>query len=221
MGEKKRKVDKEEAAVVARNIRNLLQSVGKTEDDLKKSHHSPTYISHILLGHTNIGKKTVADIVGIFHQWGHNCVKPDMINLHDPALIEVLEHLLPVFDVMAGKLVEFTDKGYPVGHSDKYEYADTRDPNAFWVLVHEDSMIGAGGIPPGSRALVEPNAQVENGNIVFVRHRGEVTIKKIIRQDRMIVLQAMNPSYDPIVIDDPEELKTVRIYRVTQINIRV
>lgn len=212
----KRNVDLVAAEVVVGNIRRLLKKAGKTEDDLLKSHPHPAYLRHILKKHTNAGRKAIEDIVKIFHSWGCGWVIADQITIQDPTAIEVMDHLFPVFDVVAGEPIDFTDMGYPVGESDKKEYADSRDPNGFWVIAHGDSMIGA-GIMPGSKVFVEPNAPVESGNTVFARYSGGVVIKKFTKQQSRIILESANLNYRPIIIDNPEELKTIRIYRVTKI----
>jgi SOS-response transcriptional repressor LexA len=211
-----RKLDKDAADVVAGNLRALLQRVGKTDKEFVTALGS-TDAYQILEAHRNIGPNTRKKIVRVFHDWGQKWVTEDEIVIRDPMALRITERMVPVFDAMAGQPYDFDDKGYPVGESDKFELANTRDPNAFWVKVHGDSMVDA-GILPGSRVLIEPNLPVENGNIVFVRRKGEVTIKKLIKKDSRIILQPMNSrsSYEPIIIDDPEELKTIRIYRATQ-----
>lgn len=211
-----RKLDKDHADVVAGNIKGILQRIGRNEKDFVTAYGS-TDAYQILEAHRNIGPNARKKIVKVFHDWGQKWVTEDEIVIRDPVALRIMERMVPVFDAMAGQPHDFDDKGYPVGHSDKFELANTRDPNAFWVMVHGDSMVDA-GIMPGSRVLIEPNLPVENGNIVFVRYRGEVTVKKLIKKDARIILQPMNSrsSYEPIIIDDPEELKTIRIYRATQ-----
>ena len=216
----KRKVDKEETCRVVENLRRILSQLRKTEEDFKRDYvGNKDYARQILQAHTNAGRKARRDIVLTIQGWGYRDMKEENL-LRDPSALAIKERLCPMFDAQAGQPTGFEDGGYPVGIAADYEYADTRDPNAFWIRVHGDSMVGA-GIPDGCRVLVEPSQPVGDGNIVFARLGNEVTIKKLYRDGGKIRLQPMNPSYPPIIIEDPEELKTVRIYRVTQILIKI
>ena len=102
---------------------------------------------------------------------------------------------------------------------DLYEPVDVNDPEAFFVKTEGDSMVG-GNIPPGAYLLISPSASVSNGQIVLAR-RGdeEVTVKTYFRRaDGTTILQPMNPSYEPLIVDPGDPLN---VMRVTEIRIKL
>lgn len=125
------------------------------------------------------------------------------------------ENLIPVLNAAAcGQFIEANDLDMPAGIADYYHPMPTKDPNAFFVKAKGDSMIG-GRIDDGDLLLVEPNRRAENGDIVLARVNGEVTVKRYYKRERQIILQPMNPAYDPIFLNDKSG--DVRIYRISRI----
>ncbi len=127
------------------------------------------------------------------------------------------ERLIPVFDVAAGGfLFDPKPDDYPLGESDEYESAVSSDPNAVWLRVNGDSMTGA-NINDGDLVLVEPNKQVENGDIVICNKNGAgVTIKYLdVKQDR-VELRPANHKYSPIIIpkEEAEDCRFLKIVLV-------
>jgi len=95
------------------------------------------------------------------------------------------------------------------------EPVDVRDPEAFFVVAEGESMIG-GNIMPGSYLLVSPSAPVSNGQIVLAR-RGdeEFTVKTYHRKaDGTIVLNPMNPAFEPLVLGPNEPVSVMRVTEV-------
>ena len=73
-------------------------------------------------------------------------------------------------------------------------------PGCFSVRVHGESMIGA-GINDGDYAVIRPQQDAENGQIVAVLIEGEATVKRFYRERRgQIRLQPENPTLDPILL---------------------
>ena len=75
-------------------------------------------------------------------------------------------------------------------------------PSGDIIALHicGDSM--SPGIPNGSNVLIRLQEEVEDGEIAAVQINGdsEATLKRIKRQDNLIMLVADNPKYPPIVI---------------------
>ena len=91
--------------------------------------------------------------------------------------------------------------------TDHFEPVEGRNSDDFFVIAEGESMIG-GNIPPGAMLLVSPGAPVSNGQIVLAR-RGEeeFTVKTYFRKaDGTTILQPMNPSFEPIIIDQGDPI---------------
>ena len=83
-----------------------------------------------------------------------------------------------------------------------------RRPNSFLLRVEGDSMIGA-HIAEGDLALVKPQPNAENGDIVVALVGDEATIKRLHKSGVAVTLRPENPRYRPIVIKGSE--REVRI----------
>ena len=85
------------------------------------------------------------------------------------------------------------------------------DDAAFALRVNGDSMIDA-GILEGDLVVVSPRTQCRSGDICVVRvNGGEHSIKKIVYQGDLIILQPCNSAYEPVVVD-PKQGDEVFIY---------
>lgn len=65
----------------------------------------------------------------------------------------------------------------------------------YYLKVEGSSMIGV-GIMPGSLVLVRSTTHVENGKIAVVMIGDEVTVKRFLIKNRMIILEAANPDVE-------------------------
>jgi repressor LexA len=95
-----------------------------------------------------------------------------------------------------------------------------RVDGAFFLRVRGDSMVDA-HILDGDLALVRPQREARNGEIVVALVDGEATLKRFFREkDGSIRLQPENSSMEPIVVREGEAeaviigrlLRTVRSY---------
>ena len=78
----------------------------------------------------------------------------------------------------------------------------------FLLRVHGDSMIES-HIQDGDFALVKPQPNAENGEIVVALIDDEATIKKIFKKRDFIRLEPANPNMEPIVVKKGEKRVTV------------
>ena len=102
--------------------------------------------------------------------------------------------------VAAGGLIEtYSDVNESLDVSDVLQKKDV-----FALTVNGDSMIDA-CIAHGDMVLIEPikdSFSLRNGTIVSALVPGlGTTLKYFIKKDNKIVLEAANPSYDPIVLN--------------------
>jgi repressor LexA len=80
--------------------------------------------------------------------------------------------------------------------------------NVFLLRVQGDSMIDA-HIQDGDFALVKPQPNVENGEIVVALIDDEATIKKIFKKRDLIRLEPANPNMEPTVVRRGEKKVTI------------
>jgi len=89
--------------------------------------------------------------------------------------------------------------------------------NVFLLRVQGDSMIDA-HIQDGDFALVKPQPNAENGEIVVALIEDEATIKRIFKKRDLIRLEPANPKIEPIIVKKGEKKiiivgKVVGIFR--------
>lgn len=80
--------------------------------------------------------------------------------------------------------------------------------DVFLLRVQGDSMIDA-HIQDGDFALVKPQSNAENGEIVVALIEDEATIKRIFQKRDLIHLEPANPDMEPIVIKKGEKQVTI------------
>jgi repressor LexA len=80
--------------------------------------------------------------------------------------------------------------------------------DVFLLRVKGDSMIDA-HIQDGDFALVKPQKDAENGEIVVALIDDEATIKRIFKKRDLIHLEPANPTMEPIVIKKGEKKVTI------------
>jgi repressor LexA len=80
--------------------------------------------------------------------------------------------------------------------------------DVFLLRVEGESMIDA-HIQDGDFALVKPQKDAENGEIVVVLIDDEATIKRIFKKRDLIHLEPANPTMEPIVIKKGEKKVTI------------
>lgn len=125
---------------------------------------------------------------------------------------------IPVInDASCGEWLDVGDLDFPPGFGADYEITDSTDPNAFFVIARGDSMIG-GRIHEGDLLLVSPNMQFNSGDIVLAKTEEGVTVKRYVRDEQGITLEALNPEYEPITLKKRSDLK---IYRIAEIKIKL
>jgi len=80
--------------------------------------------------------------------------------------------------------------------------------DVFLLRVQGDSMIDA-HIQDGDFALVKPQPNAENGEIVVALIEDEATIKRIFKKGDLIRLEPANPKMEPIVVKKGEKKITI------------
>lgn len=75
----------------------------------------------------------------------------------------------------------------------------------FMVRVEGESMIGA-GIHPGDIMVVDRSIEAAHGDVVVAFINSEYTVKRLCKQRNRIELQPENPAFDPIIVENDDEL---------------
>ena len=133
-------------------------------------------------------------------------------------LINEVSNNIPIMgSIAAGGLIEtFQDV------SESFEVDQVlKRKNIFALIVNGDSMIDA-CIADGDTVLMEPiteSSQVRNGDIVSAMVPGSgTTLKYFLRKGNLVILEAANPSYEPIKLDASQvsiQGKLVAVWRLT------
>jgi len=88
---------------------------------------------------------------------------------------------------------------------DLNEYLIRRPAATFFARARGDSMIGA-GIHDGDMLIIDRGERPRSGSIVVAVVHGEMTVKRLRHHNGHVMLEAANPDYRPIEIEDPEDL---------------
>ena len=113
-----------------------------------------------------------------------------------------IPHDVPVIGLTkAGRGGFYDEQGFPVGEGFRkvHRPIDVKDPNAYALNVEGDSMSPM--LEKGWIVYVCPNHNYVNGDLVVVQlNSEEVMIKKFRKQDGVMMLQSINPAYEPLVL---------------------
>lgn len=80
----------------------------------------------------------------------------------------------------------------------------------FYLRAKGDSMVGA-RIYDGDLLLIRKQPDVADGEIAAVLIDDEAVLKRVYRQNGLLVLQSENPNYPPIVVDPKNNPRNIRI----------
>ena len=109
--------------------------------------------------------------------------------------------LIPLLDT-----VSISQTGIEYFYSSESEAIELGNPeNYFFFRAHDDSMEMQ--ISEGDIALIKKQSDIQSGELAAVIYEGSpVTLKRIIKQDGLIILQPFNPRYKSIFIKDNDRL---------------
>lgn len=112
-----------------------------------------------------------------------------------PATVPTVQLPLFLMPVAAGEPVSVDD--YVEKRLDIQSFLIKNPISTFLVRVSGDSMIGA-GIHSGDILIVDRSLEPRNGNIVIAIVDGQLTVKRLMRKGRKLLLMPENPNYPPI-----------------------
>ena len=119
---------------------------------------------------------------------------------------------IPIFDTVPAGLLK--DANVVAAHDDVPRLVLTEeelsyDPSAFALVVKGDSMVEA-GILDGDVVVVSPKTPVGNGEIGVVQiDRTGISVKRVIRDGSMVVLQPANSNYLPQIYTNMKQVEVL------------
>lgn len=141
--------------------------------------------------------------------------------LEEPAMIkeELSAYGAPrMFPVM--KLEKFISVKRPFNVKEKadlFEPSLSHDQGAFF-LIAKGTFISSPLINEDDLLLIEPNSQVNDGNIVLFLSDKENAVGKIFYRPPLYILQPLNKESEPFIFTEKQRKKLgVRIFRISEI----
>ena len=86
-----------------------------------------------------------------------------------------------------------------------HEHYVKNPASTFFMRTIGDSMNGA-GIFSGDLLIVDRSLQARNGRVVIAVVNGELTVKRLIRQNGCTLLMPENPDFKPLDISEHEDV---------------
>ncbi|MCS0789555.1 XRE family transcriptional regulator [Cytobacillus firmus] len=183
--------------IMSINIKKNLKKMGKTQTDLAKDLNLPEMtVSNWVNAKTypRVDKiQMMADYFGLQYRSDLTEDKPDNIYLVTSEIVKV-----PILgNIACGDPLYVAENfaGY------RHESADMLPSgNNFYLKAKGNSMEPT--IPNGSLVLIREQSEVENGEIAAVLVNGdtEATLKRVKKQEGVVILMPDNPNYEPIVV---------------------
>lgn len=196
-----------------RSLRKSKQPKMTSADLAMKADISQSYVIEIESGKKNPSLEVLTRLARAL-----NVSLTEIVSASAPQPIPSRYRYIPVINrVSCGEWMDVGDLEFPPGFGADYELTDSKDANAFYVVAEGDSMVG-GRIQEGDYLLVSPNMQFDPGDIVLAKSDEGVMVKRYVRRGDRLVLEPLNPAYDPILLEHRSDLK---IYRIAEIKIKL
>lgn len=90
--------------------------------------------------------------------------------------------------------------GHEEGPLDLNELVIRNPASTFFLRARGDSMTGA-GIHDGALLVVDRSLEARSGDVVIAALGGELTVKRLLRQEDRLLLVAENDAYAPVEVD--------------------
>lgn len=132
-------------------------------------------------------------------------------NAHESPNLGEFSFVPVVGSAQLGDNGHWSDLEYPAGHGDGYIRYPTKDPNAYALRCHGDSMKPR--IKHGEFVIVEPNSAPQNGDEVLVRTNDDRVMVKtfLYKREGRVHLISINEAHPPqsIAFEDIEVIHPV------------
>ena len=124
----------------------------------------------------------------------HKTISPDISSIKN--IVPIEKRMIPVIGtIAAGKPITADE------HIETYVPCDIDIHADFGLIIHGDSMIGA-GIHDGDVVFIKEQPDVDNGQIAAVRIDDEATLKHVYKIPGGCMLVSENPKYPPMTFTE-------------------
>jgi transcriptional regulator with XRE-family HTH domain len=214
------------------HLRNRRLELGKSQEEVSTAlGKSPSYIYQVERGRAIPSAEVLIELSRIYREDPQDYLGVRSIGGEKDRSLEFWKKLLskevkgvyvagsrrvPVINLTMTKEGDmFNRQGGFVGVTDQYMLAHTKDDNAFYVRAEGDSM--SPHIEPGDLVLIEPNAAVSNGDIVFARTDEGAVVKRLhITSNGQVMLMSLNSNYPPIEIKHRRDFSYFKASRISR-----
>lgn len=193
--------DEANKKVVSARITNLLETHNKTQKELSNKTKIPTStLTGYVKGHTlpspgNVQK--IADFFGVYKSQIDPRFEQDIKPTNIIPIKSGIKRIPVLGEIACGDPI--------TAEENIEEYRDTvadmlPSGNLFYLKAKGESMSPT--IPDGAYVLIHEQPDVEDGEIaaVLVDNDSEATLKRVKRQQGLVMLMPDNPEYNPIVL---------------------
>ncbi|MFZ3138123.1 MAG: helix-turn-helix transcriptional regulator [Thermodesulfovibrionales bacterium] len=169
---------------------------------------SCAYISQLITGIRRPGRETLLKLSKSLE------VPLDTLLMLDSDSFEkiLISRKVPVLDeTKIDAWVESIDLDYPSLVANRFEYATTDDPNAFYITPK--GLLSCCGLETCDLLLIEPNKEVHTGDTVLVYLPEGFSIRKIVMKDNMMIL--MDEKQEPIISAKDNINEGLKFFRIS------
>ena len=212
-------------------LRNRRLELGKSQEEVSSEiGKSPSYMYQVERGRAIPSAEVLLELSRIYREDPSDYLAARTIGGEKDKSLEFWKKLLskdakgvyiagsrrvPVINLAQTQNHDFDERGYPQGAIDHYALAHTKDDHAFYVRAVGDSM--SPHIEPGDLVLIEPNAHVENGDVVFARTDEGPVVKRLhITSEKRILLLSLNTNYPPLEVKQRKGFRCFKASRISR-----
>jgi transcriptional regulator with XRE-family HTH domain len=192
-----------------KQLKNIIKAKGiKSSTLAQRMNISNAYVSQLVTGVRKPGRETLLKLSKALEIPIETLFILGAVRFEETMILRKI----PVLNVMTLDLWRNTeDLNYPLLHADTFEHATTNDPYAFYLKAGIHFLPGS---DPADLVLIEPNAEIHNGNTVLVLTGKRWIFMKIAVKDTIRIL--FDGQQQPILYSDESNTDGFRLFRATQ-----
>jgi SOS-response transcriptional repressor LexA len=215
----------------ALHLRNRRLELGKSQEEVSAAiGKSPSYMYQVERGRAIPSAEVLIELSRIYREDPADYLSARAMGDKKDKSLEFWKRLLskeakgvyiagsrrvPVMNLARTKEADFDESGLPQSGFDHFALAHTKDDSAFYVRAVGDSM--SPHIEENDLVLIEPNASVENGDIVFARTEEGPVVKRLhITSENRIMLLSLNTNYPPLEVKHRRGFRSFKASRISR-----
>lgn len=215
----------------ALHLRNRRLELGKSQEEVSAAiGKSPSYMYQVERGRAIPSAEVLIELSRLYREDPAEYLSARAMGDKKDKSLEFWKRLLskeargvyiagsrrvPVMNLAQTRDQDFDERGIPRSGFDHFALAHTKDDNAFYVRAVGDSM--SPHIEEDDLVLIEPNARVENGDIIFARIDNGPVVKRLhITSENRIMLLSLNTNYPPLEIRHKRGFRCFKASRISR-----